>query len=105
MGDQTSSSSAVYSLFEDLTTSKAGSKAGRGLPEVCELISFLLTDLGNNACTANRNTQVFYRLVSRARDVCDEIISLIVEVETQPTTDFSFTKFDRYTEMIGPLEQ
>ncbi|KAG8887269.1 hypothetical protein FRB98_000306 [Tulasnella sp. 332] len=90
--------SGVYSLFDALTNT---SIKPTDIPPAIGLIIFLLNAVGHDACDATRNTQSFYQFVSRARDVCKSIKGLIDKVDNEG----DFEAFERYIELIGPLEE
>jgi hypothetical protein len=73
------------------------------LPEpfpVNSSLTDLLKIVAHNACRANRNLHSAYLVVSRARDVCNEIHSL---AENAGEGD-SWDNFKMYTQMIISLE-
>ncbi|KAK0223808.1 hypothetical protein IW262DRAFT_1458868 [Armillaria fumosa] len=84
------------SLHESLT--KLSDKA---FP-AADVIKFLLCILSNELCTSNlqQYSHTFFTLISRSRDICNCINSLI----EKSTTEDGWTSYDRYTAMIEPLE-
>ncbi|KAK0484790.1 hypothetical protein IW261DRAFT_857722 [Armillaria novae-zelandiae] len=84
------------SLYESLT--KLSNKA---FPAT-DVIKSLLCILSNELCTSNlqRHSHTFCTLISRSRDICDYINSLI----EKSITEDGWTSYDRYTVMIEPLE-
>ncbi|KAK0194355.1 hypothetical protein F5146DRAFT_1035500 [Armillaria mellea] len=84
------------SLYESLT--KLNNKA---FPAT-DVIKSLLCILSNELCTSNlqRHSHTFCTLISRSRDACDYINSLI----EKSITEDAWTSYDEYTVMIEPLE-
>ncbi len=84
-----------FSLWNDLTAIRDNYAA-------TEFIKYLVQTIGYYASSATRNTQTSYRLVTRCRDICNEINRLIKSVETSQD---SWADFETYTVLIDPLEE
>ncbi|KAK0221052.1 hypothetical protein EDD85DRAFT_863030 [Armillaria nabsnona] len=67
-----------------------------------DVIKSLLCILSNELCASNlqRNSHTFCTLISRSRDICNHINSLI----EKSITEDGWTSYDQYTAMIEPLE-
>jgi hypothetical protein len=90
-----SRSETAGSLFDELT--RKGSESFL----MTEVLTQLVDLVGYNACLAKRNQHSLYWAVSRARDLRNEIDSLIVA----DGNNGSWEQYDRYIEMIPALEQ
>ncbi|KAK0451693.1 hypothetical protein EV421DRAFT_1772512 [Armillaria borealis] len=84
------------SLYESLTV-----LSNKAFPAT-DVIKSLLCILSNDLCASNlqRNSHTFCTLISRSRDICDHINSLI----EKSITEDGWTSYDQYTAMIEPLE-
>jgi hypothetical protein len=83
------------SLFVDLTAPSSPPFAATSL------IKHLIELIGADVCSFRRNTQVSYRFVDVARDLCDTINNLIKKVEDTDNWD----DFLAYIDAIDPLEE
>lgn len=87
-----------FTLYDDLTKTRAGTTSDYAATDV---IKFLVQTIGHDACSVKRNAQSTYWLVSRARDICDAIHDLIAKVDSEN----DWTSYNKYTDMIDPLEE
>ncbi|KAG8933654.1 hypothetical protein FRC02_011477, partial [Tulasnella sp. 418] len=88
--------SSPYSIFDELTRLATTEPA-----PATDLIAFLIRSLAQEACDGIRGAQTYYRIVSRARDICNSINVLAKEAENQKDWD----KYQSYTAQISPLEE
>jgi len=87
--------SAVFSLYKSLTEIP-GTKYG-----ATELSQELISLSGQHICNFKRNAQTTYRIISRAREICKQINTLIERVERE--NDWNI--YDKYSSAVGPLEE
>lgn len=59
--------------------------------------------MGRDVVSFQRNTQVSYMVVERARDIVKEINGLIAKVENSIAVDWN--SFEKFTTAIDPLEK
>ncbi|KAG8887178.1 hypothetical protein FRB98_000388 [Tulasnella sp. 332] len=87
------------SLFHDLTL-----MTSKSVPATQGVISTVITQ-ARAACHATRNCQTLYRLISRARDICEHTHSLIGRVANKDfTEEEQWAAFDEYTATLEALE-
>ncbi|KAG8957416.1 hypothetical protein FRC03_010153 [Tulasnella sp. 419] len=85
-----------YSIFEELTRLATTTPA----PST-DVIAFLVRSLAQEACDGIRGAQTYYRILNRARDICDRANELVDEAER--TKDWTY--YNSWTAQIGPLEE
>ena len=74
--------------------------------EATDLSRLLIKVVAYSACLAKRNTLTTYRLVEGLRDVCNEIGTLITQVDNLTDSDVNnWGAYDKYTKAIDPLEE
>lgn len=103
-----------WSIYEDLVNLGPGISLD-DRPKAMRLIILLLQTVSQDACNAVRHTQQLYRLSARARDVATDIDGLINQViatktlpaheRTVEVCEKTLQAHDKYTSMIGPLEE
>ncbi|KAG9022324.1 hypothetical protein FRB95_000349 [Tulasnella sp. JGI-2019a] len=88
-----------FSLLDDLT--HMTSKPFAATQGVVDTIQRFAT----TACTARRNCQTLFTLISTARDVCHNINNLIHQFDdAELPKDTRWDAFDRYNRMLDTLE-
>ncbi|KAG8985194.1 hypothetical protein FRB94_014593 [Tulasnella sp. JGI-2019a] len=87
-----------WSLLDDLTRLSVEPR-----PPTFNIVSLLQT-LGGDACQAKRNALQLYRIVKRARDICDTINELIILVQISEVEETVVQAAHQYEEMIDDLE-
>ncbi|KDQ58714.1 hypothetical protein JAAARDRAFT_69151 [Jaapia argillacea MUCL 33604] len=92
-------SAQKYSLFEALT---AKSSASPDYP-VTDLIDTLIKVCARDICSFKFNHQTSYTLISRARDIRDEI-NVCIQAVQDLHNDSDWDKYDQYTKAIDDLE-
>ena len=86
----------TYSAFDYLTALSSKEPP-------TELIQILILIIGHDVCSVRRNMQTLYHLVSRARDITNTVNGLINKVTEKSSTFWD--NIDKYTKVIGPLEE
>ncbi|KAG8939804.1 hypothetical protein FRC03_006030 [Tulasnella sp. 419] len=90
-------STAPYSIFDAL------SKLPFSPAPATDLVHYLIRSLAQEACEQHEvfGIQTYYRIVSRARDICHRINEYIVDVAVDHK---DWEKYHKYTAQIAPLE-
>ncbi|KAG9028015.1 hypothetical protein FRB95_006970 [Tulasnella sp. JGI-2019a] len=88
-----------WSLLDDLTRLSVEPQ-----PPTSYLVSLIQT-LGGDACQAKRNALQLYRIVRRARDICDMINELIILVQISEVEEIVVQAACQYAEMVDYLEK
>lgn len=68
-----------------------------------EAVRYLLEAVGRYAVSFQRNTNVSYMVIERARDIVKAINECIIKVEDSPTGDWD--SYDKFSNAIEPLEE
>ncbi|KAG8980102.1 hypothetical protein FRB93_009666 [Tulasnella sp. JGI-2019a] len=90
----------IFSVFDDLTCMKF-----EPLPAT-QAAADTIQRFATIACTAQRNCQTLFTLISTARDVCDDINALIHRFDdAELPKDTRWGAFDRYNTMLDTLER
>jgi hypothetical protein len=76
---------------------------GNDGPAATEVVNYLVQAVGRDVVSFQRNTQVSYMVVERARDIVKEINGLIAKVENSIAVDWN--SFEKFTTAIDPLEK
>jgi len=92
---------ALVSMYEDLT------KLSDTRYPATDLIAYLVGQIGHDACEAKRNTQTAYRVVSRGREIHDQITQRITEFQQTDghTLTESWEDYSKPIEAIDPTEE
>ena len=93
MGDGTSTT--IFSLTD----------LGNGGPAATEVIKYLVQAVGRDVVSFQRNTQVSYMAVERARDILKQINDYIDKVENSIGTAEDWDNFEKFTTAMDPLEE
>ncbi|KAJ8698933.1 hypothetical protein PTI98_005587 [Pleurotus ostreatus] len=88
----------VSSVFSELSTVPS---PGGEAPPVTDLIRLLLQVVAQDVCSSKRNTMSLYSLLSRSRDICGELHTLIQKVDE--TGDWE--SYESYSSKVQPLEE
>ena len=78
----------------------------KGIPEgypATDLVKYLLKNIALDISKFRRHIQSSFAIVRRSRNVYDALQPLMSSVQTAQTSDWS--RFDKYTAAIGPLEE
>ncbi|KAH9995259.1 hypothetical protein BJV77DRAFT_1066350 [Russula vinacea] len=78
---------------------------GNGGPAATEVIKYLVQAVGRDVVSFQRNTQVSYMAVERARDILKQINDYIDKVENSIGTAEDWDNFEKFTTAIDPLEE
>lgn len=70
-----------------------------------ELSKLLLDVVGRHVCGFKRNAQISYRLVGRARDICNEINRLFTKIQSDTDLASIWGSYDNATSAIDVLEE
>ena len=76
---------------------------GNDGPAATEVLKYLVQAVGRDVVSFQRNTQVSYLVLERARDILKEINEYIDKVQT--STDVDWDSFEKFTMAIDPLEE
>ena len=76
---------------------------GNDGPAATEVAKYLVQAVGRDVVSFQRNTQVSYMVVERARDIVKAINEYVDKVENSTTGDWD--SFEKFTTAIEPLEE